>query len=124
VTNRTITKFLRYLDDWPDGTIEEHEDLEQFLTYWGFTIYRTYYGPEPDQRWSALLQKITDGVAEGLRNLEKADKNSEAVTKALHWFRMDARYDAAMDGSSIQDVRHYYLSGEGCQPMNMGERCT
>jgi hypothetical protein len=121
MTNGTMTRFLRSINHWPDRTIEIHEDLDQFLTHCGFTIYRTYYGPDSDQRWSTLLQKITDGVAEGLRNLEKADKNPDDVTKALHWFRIDARSDPTMDGLSIQDVRHYYLSGEGGPPMNTEE---
>ncbi|KAH3957792.1 hypothetical protein HBI81_156620 [Parastagonospora nodorum] len=117
-----IASFLRYIYKHPKRTVKADEDREQFLTNWGFTIYRTYYGPDSNKQWERLLQRITDGVAEGLAELDEADKDPDAVTKVLGQFRMDARSDAAtLDGLTLQDVRVAFLDGIGGQPMNPEE---
>jgi hypothetical protein len=120
----TITKFLNDLYRYPeDRTVQAEEDIEQFLTYWGFTIYRTYYGPGSDSQWSALLQKITDGVEQGLTELDEADENPEAVSKARHQFRLDVRSDATiLEGLALEELRQLYLDGSGGQPMNTDNR--
>jgi hypothetical protein len=120
----TITKFLNDLYRYPeDRTVQAEEDIEQFLTYWGFTIYRTYYGPGSDLQWSALLQKITDGVEQGLTELDEADENPEAVSKARHQFRLDVRSDATtLEGLTLEELRQLYLDGSGGQPMNTDNR--
>ena len=120
----TITKFLDDLYVFPeDRTVELEEDREQFLTHWGFTIYRTYYGPGSDEQWSKLLKNIIDGVEEGLTELEEADEEPDATTKARDQFRLDARSDpATLDGLTLEDVRQLYLEGSGGKPMNTDNR--
>jgi hypothetical protein len=83
----TITGFLDHLYKLPKGrTVWPEEDQEQFLVHWGYTIYRTYYGPGSDEQWLKLLKNITDGVGKGLTELEEADKEPAAVTKARDQF--------------------------------------
>lgn len=120
----TITKFLNDLYRYPeDRNVQPEEDIEQFLTYWGFTIYRTYYGPESDGQWSKLLKKTADGVEEGLTHLEEADEKPEATAKARDQFRLDARSDSAtLEGLTLEDVRQLYLDRNGGQPMNTDNR--
>ncbi|KAG8673739.1 hypothetical protein FPOAC2_07203 [Fusarium poae] len=36
-----------------------HPDNFKYFRNWGFTIYRTYYGPESDESWNTLLQVLT-----------------------------------------------------------------
>lgn len=107
----SIKHFLKDLDCYNRTT-----EADDGWTYWGFTIYRTYYGPSSDQQWSQLLTNISNGVAENLSDMNEADKNPDAVTKALRHYRMDARSDPAMEGSIIEDVRHFYLSASGGEP--------
>ncbi|KAH8706876.1 hypothetical protein GQ44DRAFT_691977 [Phaeosphaeriaceae sp. PMI808] len=120
----TITKFLNDLYRYPeDRTVQPEEDVEQFLTHWGFTIYRTYYGPGSDEQWSKLLKKITDGVEEGLTELDEADEKPEAAVKARDQFRLDARSDpTTLKELTLEDVRQLYLDGSGGQPMNTDNR--
>jgi hypothetical protein len=94
-----MTKFLNDLYVYPeDRAVEPEEYREQFLAHWGFTIYRTHYGADSDQQWSKLLKNITDGVKEGLNELDD-DKDYEkelgATIKALNQFRLDSRSDPA-----------------------------
>jgi len=123
-----MTKFLQDLYDFPPGRIvEPWEDKDQFLTHWGFTIYRTHYGPDSDHQWSSLLKHIISGVEASLLELEENDteydKQPGAATKALHQFRLDARSDVAMlDGLALEEVRELYLDGSGGQPMNTENR--
>lgn len=111
----TITEFLDHLYEWPkDRIMGPEEDQEQFLVHWGYTIYRTYYGPRSDEQWLELLKNITEGVGKGLTELEEADKEPAAVTKARDQFRLDARSDlATLDGLTMEDVRQVYLEGSG-----------
>ena len=120
----TITEFLDHLYRSPKGRIVgPEEDQEQFLVHWGYTIYRTYYGPGSDEQWLKLLKNITDGVVKGLTELEEADKEPAAVAKARDQFRLDARSDlATLDGLTLEDVRQVYLEGSGGQPIRGTQR--
>jgi hypothetical protein len=122
----TITRFLDHLYQLPKGrTVGPEEDQEQFLVQWGYTIYRTYYGPGSDEQWSKLLKDITDGVAEALTELEEAVKEPDTLTKIRDQFRLDARSDpATLDGSTLEDVRQVYLEGSGGQPMRGIQPCN
>jgi hypothetical protein len=92
----------RSLRDLEDRIFEPEEGREQLLMHWGFTIYRTYYGPNSDQQWFKLLKNITNGVEEGLTDLDEDDKEPDkefdATTKALDQSRLGARSDPATLG--------------------------
>lgn len=67
-----VSEFLAYLYEFPEGEFMGPEvDQEQFLVHWGYTIYRTYYGPASDEKWSKLLKNIINGVENGLNELER-----------------------------------------------------
>jgi hypothetical protein len=121
---KTITGFLDHLYKSPKGRIVgPEEDQERFLAHWGYTIYRTYYGPGSDEQWLKLLKNITDGVGKGLTGLEEADKEPAAVTKARDQFRLDARLDSAtLHGLTLENVRQVYLEGSGGQPIRGTQR--
>ncbi|RGP64321.1 hypothetical protein FSPOR_8141 [Fusarium sporotrichioides] len=52
---------------------------ENFKYYrnWGFTIYRTYYSPESDERWNTLLQVLTQQtrLALGYHEIDEVRKD-------------------------------------------------
>ncbi|KAH6883153.1 hypothetical protein BKA58DRAFT_31352 [Alternaria rosae] len=114
-----VDQLHMYPKDWNNQPEEDKKQfLEQFLDHWGYTIYRTYYGPGSDEKWVKLLKIITDGVEKGLAKLKEADNKPDAVTKARDWFRLDARsLPTTLDGLTIEDVRQVYREGNGGQPM-------
>ncbi|KAM0424889.1 hypothetical protein ACHAPT_009945 [Fusarium lateritium] len=59
---------------------------------WGFTIYRTYYGPSSDDNWNKLLATIKREVEEELMTCG----NDEATEKLKPLFRLDARSDLSL----------------------------
>jgi hypothetical protein len=92
--------------------------------HWGFTIYRTGYGPSSDQQWQRLLETIKAGAHEGAFEAiesEKEDPEDDPEFQEL-WslFRLDARSDPALAGLDMDQLRQLYnsSSGEGSQPMN------
>ncbi|KAH6639117.1 hypothetical protein C7974DRAFT_126550 [Boeremia exigua] len=83
---------------------------------WGYTIYRTAYGPSTDQQWQQLLEKIrTQAYAATLRVCEADDP---AVQEIWSLFRLDARSDPALDGLSMEQLRLQYRNSDGGVPIN------
>ncbi|EUC28068.1 hypothetical protein COCCADRAFT_9490 [Bipolaris zeicola 26-R-13] len=67
-----VSEFLAHLYEFPEGEFMGPEvDQEQFLVHWGYTIYRTYYGPASDEKWAKLLKNIINGVENSLNELER-----------------------------------------------------
>lgn len=99
-----IKEFLEHLYKPPEGRlIWPEEDQQQFLIHWGYTIYRTYYGPGSDEKWSKLLKNIIDDVEKGLIEVEEVDEEPDAVTKIRDQFRLDGRSLPATLGGSTHD---------------------
>ena len=76
--------------------------------HWGFTIYRTGYGPSSDQQWQRLLETIKAGAHEGAFEAiesEKEDPEDDPEFQEL-WslFRLDARSDPAASIVKCVDV--------------------
>jgi hypothetical protein len=114
--------FLKSLCKPPDGEYPPGTDFNQFNRNWGFTIYRTFYGPNSDEPWRKLLERITKGVEYELNMMEEPDVQEPTVayTKAWNLFRLDARSDpSTLDGLTLEDVRQLYFNGTGDQPMNV-----
>jgi hypothetical protein len=85
---------------------------------WGYTIYRTAYGPSTDQRWQQLLEKIqTQAYAATLRVCDTT-ADDPAVQQVWSLFRLDARSDPALEGLSMEQLRLLYRNGDGGVPMN------
>tara|TARA_R110002003_G_scaffold118_6_gene10554 strand:- start:478 stop:1092 length:615 start_codon:yes stop_codon:yes gene_type:complete len=101
---------LRYLSE----TVAIVDDFRN----WGYTIYRTAYGPSTDQRWQQLLEKIqTQAYAATLR-VCKTTADDPTVQQVWSLFRLDARSDPALKGLSMEQLRLLYRNGDGGVPMN------
>jgi hypothetical protein len=89
---------------------------------WGFTIYRTGYGPSSDQQWQRLLKTIQSGAHEeafdAIESEEEDPKDDPEFQKLWSLFRLDARSDPALAGLDMDQLRQLYNSGDGGQPMN------
>ncbi|USP76864.1 uncharacterized protein yc1106_04138 [Curvularia clavata] len=93
---------------------------EEFVGHrnWGFTIYRTGYGPSSDQQWQQLLQTIQLGARKGALDVTETTEEDPGFQQLWSLFRLDARSDSALAGLGIDQLRDLYNSGEGGQPMN------
>ncbi|KAI3542565.1 hypothetical protein CSPX01_06770 [Colletotrichum filicis] len=92
-------------------------DVSEFYGSWGFTIYRTAYGPGTDAQWRTLLDKIRAQVVSEIEcYLEAGDEDVAAQLKSL--FVLDARSDAALwDKSAVRDCAGKELDGSAPQMM-------
>ena len=114
-----ITKFVDSLRKLPEGESIEQSKLDDYLQPWGFTIYRTYYGPGSDEQWDKLLQKIATSVKHRLDAHRGSNEDPAMIAKAEELFRLDARSDpAVLDGLTLEEVRQLYHDGTGGQPLN------
>ncbi|KAH7377903.1 hypothetical protein BKA66DRAFT_443151 [Pyrenochaeta sp. MPI-SDFR-AT-0127] len=85
---------------------------------WGYTIYRTAYGPSTDQRWQQLLEKIqTQAYAATLRVCQTI-ADDPAIQQVWSLFGLDARSDPALEGLSMEQLRLLYRNGDGGVPIN------
>ncbi|KAF4818239.1 hypothetical protein CGCSCA5_v005370 [Colletotrichum siamense] len=85
------------------------EDVSEYYRSWGFTIYRTAYGPAAtDAQWRTLLDKIrAQAVSEIDGYVEAGEEDVAAQLKSL--FVLDARSDAALLADKTMDeVREIY----------------
>ncbi|RSM10000.1 hypothetical protein CDV31_007406 [Fusarium ambrosium] len=81
---------------------------------WGFTIYRTYYGPSSDENWDKLLATAKKEAMEEV--LKWGDDESGEKLKPL--FRLDARSDASLlSGVDRRGLIQIYNDGTGGPPM-------
>ncbi|KAH7093222.1 hypothetical protein FB567DRAFT_170067 [Paraphoma chrysanthemicola] len=85
---------------------------------WGYTIYRTAYGPSTDQRWQRLLEKIQIQAYAATLRVCKTTADNPAVQQLWSLFRLDARSDPALDSLSMEQLRLLYRNGDGGVPMN------
>ncbi|KAF4331799.1 hypothetical protein FBEOM_14430 [Fusarium beomiforme] len=97
---------------WSEATTvdKRHPDNFPYYRQWGFTIYRTYYGPGSDQNWKMLLgaleqqTRLAFGVYE---EKEGADQGSLHRLKEL--FYLDTRDDESLlDGLDIPAIRQIH----------------
>ncbi|KAF9775555.1 hypothetical protein IL306_006326 [Fusarium sp. DS 682] len=100
-----------------------HPSNFQYYRLWGFTIYRTYYGPGSDQSWNMLIDaleqqtRLAFGVYE---ETEGADQGHLQRLKEL--FYLDIRDDAPLlDGIDIPAIRQMYESKKRDKSRAMAE---
>ncbi|KAI8260573.1 hypothetical protein K4K58_001882 [Colletotrichum sp. SAR11_239] len=84
------------------------DDAGGYYCSWGFTIYRTAYGPATNAQWRTLLDKIrAQAVSEIDGYVEAGEEDVAAQLKSL--FVLDARSDAALLADKTMDeVREIY----------------
>lgn len=81
---------------------------------WGFTVYRTYYGPSSDEHWEKLL---ATAKREAMEEVMKWSDN-EAGEKLKPLFRLDARSDESLlSGVDRRGLIQIYYDGVGGPPM-------
>ncbi|KAL2877922.1 hypothetical protein SGCOL_006872 [Colletotrichum sp. CLE4] len=93
----------------PDGTLwTAGDDVSEYYRGWGFTIYRTAYGPATDAQWPTLLDKIRVQVVSEIDcYVEAGEEDLAAQLKSL--FVLDARSDAALLADmTMGEVRKIY----------------
>ncbi|KAI4694250.1 uncharacterized protein J4E84_002832 [Alternaria hordeiaustralica] len=116
----SVQKFLDDLNQHP--VTVPFVDVPNDMPYWGFTIYRTYYGPGSDQRWSELLQRMTTETKLDLESQDGAEDDTTSTAKAWSLFKLDARSDSTvLDGLTLEQVRQLYVEGVGGRPMNAAD---
>lgn len=89
---------------------------EDLYGEWGFTIYRTAYGPRTDTYWEALLQTIRGNLRasitqyyEGIdRDEPVSEDEKEAGKLLLNLFRLDERSGLNLKDKSLDDLRDSY----------------
>ncbi|RSL72049.1 hypothetical protein CEP53_001291 [Fusarium sp. AF-6] len=82
--------------------------------HWGFTIYRTYYGPSSDDNWDKLLETAKKEAMEVLMK-EGEDENGE---KLKPFFLLDPRSDEALlSGVDRRGLIKIYKDQIGGPPM-------
>ncbi|KAM0397797.1 hypothetical protein ACHAO7_008146 [Fusarium culmorum] len=92
----------------------ELRDGDPYLGRWGFTIYRSYYGPGSDENWKILLEKAKE---ETFKELEEYDHDG-IVAKIKPIFQLDARSDPdLLNGLSLGDLCKVYNDKVGGDPM-------
>jgi hypothetical protein len=101
---------LRYLSK----TVEIVDEFRN----WGFTIYRTAYGPSTDQRWQTLLEKIHTKTNAATSRVCQTTADDPAVQQVWSLFQPDARSEPALDDLSMEQLRLLYRNGDGGVPMN------
>jgi hypothetical protein len=86
---------------------------------WGFTIYRTYYGPTSQQAWETLLSKITLETQESAEEMTDSDADDSEFQQMMSLFRLDARSDeGTLSGLDMDQLRAVYRDRVGGMPMN------
>ena len=107
----TVKEWIKNLCVYEDDEFVRHRN-------WGFTIYRTGYGPSSDQQWQRLLQKIQTDAREGALEATGTEEDESGFQQVWALFRLDARSDPALSGLDMDQLRELYNKGEGEQPMN------
>ncbi|KAK1641046.1 hypothetical protein BDP81DRAFT_390356 [Colletotrichum phormii] len=84
------------------------DDVSEYYRGWGFTIYRTAYGPATDAQWRTLLDEIRDQVISEIDcYVEAGEEDLAAQLKSL--FVLDTRSDAALlADKTMGEVREIY----------------
>lgn len=81
---------------------------------WGFTVYRTYYGPSSDENWDKLL---TTAKREAIEEVMKWS-DDESGEKLKPPFRLDDRSDVSLlSGVDRRGLIQIYNDGIGGSPM-------
>jgi hypothetical protein len=116
----TIKHFRMTLYRFPSNQVIEKEEIEQYSRPWGFTIYRTFYGPGSEEQWQKLLHTATVSAKGYLGRMKDVQENPELTAKVLDQFSLDPRSDpTTLDGLTLEDVRQLYLDQRGGQPLNV-----
>ncbi|KAH7251364.1 hypothetical protein BKA59DRAFT_491872 [Fusarium tricinctum] len=94
------------------------------LVGWGFTVYRTYYGPDSNENWNTLRNKAKEEANKELMACVY-DGNDETAEKLKSLFRLDARSDPALlGGLSLAELCKVYKDKIGGEPEPVHQCCV
>lgn len=95
-------------------TVYDHGPI---YTPWGFTVYRTSFGPSTDEQWQLLLQEISAKMHEEISAYK--DEDPDAASKLISLFRLDSRSDQnTQAGLTLDQLRDHYKNSVDGTPMN------
>ena len=78
---------------------------------WGFTIYRTHYGPESETNWSGLLETIASQTKQRILSTYDLAEESPKYKEICSLFRLNTQSDAStLDGLGRDQVRQIHLA--------------
>ena len=92
MTAKVLLRFIRREN--PSGSPEE-----EAYSQWGYTLYRTAYGPGTDEQWAMLVETIRTAVRFSLECLQREaeskrdDEEAHAAQVLQGLFRLDPRSD-------------------------------
>ncbi|KAF9877157.1 hypothetical protein CkaCkLH20_05423 [Colletotrichum karsti] len=87
------------------------EDDDPTLAYqpWGFSIYRTAYGPESEGAWQTLINTIGQQAREDLRLFGETKADEERAARLSSCFHLDLGSDEdALRGADMHRVRRLH----------------
>lgn len=114
-----LQRVLEGLEQFPSDTDSPYP-LEEIQppANWGFTIYRTYYGPSSDDNWNKMLVATKKHAEEELMTYDDDEENE----KLKELFRLDARSDPSLlSGLDRKALCQTYHEGKGGKPMPQNE---
>ncbi|KAF2438307.1 hypothetical protein P171DRAFT_371553 [Karstenula rhodostoma CBS 690.94] len=79
-----------------DVIVPSGANLTPYYCDWGFTVYRTAYGPSSDEHWHALLEDIRADVLEQLTGPDGTCQAEPVAQHILSLFHLDVRSDPAV----------------------------
>lgn len=85
---------------------------------WGFTVYRTSYGPSTEEQWQHFLQKVQTHAYKQTQEVADASENNPDFVQIWSLFQIDARSNPALAGLGLDELRRLYNSGDGGPPVN------
>ena len=119
---------LQMLELFPPLRMQPTPSKVQCYMYWGFTIYRTHYGPGSDKQWEELLDCLNrqmslalgyfraqewedevlwqkDGHCDPTEYCKSGDEYLGYLKKLDDLFYIDTREDPSLDGLGVRDIR-------------------
>lgn len=108
---------MSVIEEWKSDLRCDEGDKERYRN-WGFTIYRTGYGPSTDQQWQRLLQTIQTHAHKTTLSVTQATVDDPGFQHIWSLFHLDARSDIALAGLDMDQLRLLYNNGDGGGPMN------
>jgi len=114
-----LSSFLESLHRYPSGAELIPGEMDKWLEPWGFTTYRTYYGPGSEQQWYRLLQNMTNAAKHELSQNCDPNDDPNTISKLEDLFSLDPRSDPeTLNGLTLDEVRQVYKDKTGGKPIS------
>lgn len=120
MTKTYLEALLDSLEAFPDEELAHDQGDELYLRNWGFTVYRTAYGPDSQRKRDTLMETINAQARDQIMKSQATENDPpNRLEKAPSLYRMDYRSDkGSLEGKTQDELRQYYKNGVGVAPMN------